>query len=78
MDVERVKILMTVVKNGLASHSADGKSICLEIIKELLPETNNYCDELYKMKQTARDGIASKDINYKHICLEIIQAQLYY
>ena len=78
MDAERVKVLRTVVNNGLASDSADGKSICLEIIKQLLPETNNYCDELYKMKQTVRDGIASKDIGYKHLCLEIIQSHLYY
>ena len=77
MDVERVNMLRTVVKNGLADNSIDGKNICLEIIKELLPSSPRYCDEIYSMKKTVRDGIASNDIGYKHLCLEIIQSHLY-
>ena len=77
MSDERVKVLMTVVKNGLASDSIESKNLCLEIIKQLIPEPTRYCDELYSMKKTVRDGIASNDIGYKDLCFEIIRSHLY-
>lgn len=73
MDPETVCI---VIKNGLASDSAECKNLCLEIIKELIPNSPRYCDEIYSMKKTVRDGIASNDIGYKNLCLEIIRSHL--